>query len=260
MVLTVLLRYRLVITFRRRGIALLLGLTCGALLIGGMATAAPVGVLPTGVQQALGTESVPLPTAAPASRAPSAPAPAAAPARSTIPLAGVPVVPVPSATATPTPTPTPDPTPEPDAEQESRPDPEPASRPAVALAGPTSGGPTAAVVALTNDARADAGCDPLSVDSRMTAAAQAHSADMAENDYFAHDSEDGRDFADRIRAEGYPSPGAENIAQGQRSASEVVTAWMNSPGHRRNIEDCSLNTIGVGLAGGDFYWTQDFGR
>ena len=98
----------------------------------------------------------------------------------------------------------------------------------------------------------------LSVDPRISAAAQGHSEDMAARGYFAHDSPDGRDFADRITAAGYSSPGAENIAQGQPDAATVVQDWMESPGHRRNILDCSLSTIGVGLADG--YWTQNFGR
>jgi uncharacterized protein YkwD len=125
---------------------------------------------------------------------------------------------------------------------------------------PVATGPAARVVALTNAARERAGCDPLTTDARITAAAQDHSADMAARDYFAHDSLDGRDFADRLRAAGYPDPGAENIAMGQQTADEVVAAWLDSPGHRRNIEDCSLRTIGVGHVPGGDYWTQDFGR
>ena len=125
---------------------------------------------------------------------------------------------------------------------------------------PLPTGPTAQVVTLTNRARSAAGCAPLRVDARITAAAQGHSEDMSARNYFAHDSQDGRSFADRIEAAGYPSPGAENIAMGQPDAQSVVTAWMNSPGHRRNIEDCSLTTIGVGLDPDGNYWTQDFGR
>jgi uncharacterized protein YkwD len=115
-------------------------------------------------------------------------------------------------------------------------------------------------VAITNQQRAANGCGALTVDARLTAAAQKHSADMSAGGYFDHDSQDGRTFDQRIRAEGYPSPGAENIAQGQRSAQEVMDDWMNSPGHRRNILDCSLRTIGVGWASNGNYWTQDFGR
>ncbi|MBW0105479.1 CAP domain-containing protein, partial [Pseudonocardia sp. KRD291] len=121
-------------------------------------------------------------------------------------------------------------------------------------------GPEAEVVALTNDRRADAGCGAVRIDPRITEAARRHSEDMAAAGYFAHDSRDGRSFADRLSAAGYPSPGAENIAQGQPDAASAVEAWMDSPGHRRNIEDCSLTTIGVGLAGDADYWTQDFGR
>lgn len=119
-------------------------------------------------------------------------------------------------------------------------------------------GELARVVALTNAERAAAGCGALRADPRISAAAQGHSEDMAAQGYFAHDSRDGRDFADRITAAGYASPGAENIAMGQPDAATVVADWMESPGHRKNILDCSLTTIGVGLADG--YWTQDFGR
>ncbi|HKY66945.1 MAG TPA: CAP domain-containing protein, partial [Acidimicrobiales bacterium] len=89
--------------------------------------------------------------------------------------------------------------------------------------------------------------------------AQAHSDDMAANDYFSHDSLDGRSFADRMRAAGYPSPGGENIAQGQQGPQAVHDAWMNSSGHRANILNCGFTTIGVGLHAGTWTWTQDFG-
>jgi uncharacterized protein YkwD len=125
---------------------------------------------------------------------------------------------------------------------------------------PTAASPAADVVAATNSERARAGCRPLAVDPRLTAAAQDHAEDMAANDYFSHTGRDGRSFADRIRDAGHPRPAAENIAQGQPDAAAVVDAWMDSPGHRRNILDCSLTTIGVGHAGPRHYWVQAFGR
>jgi uncharacterized protein YkwD len=131
---------------------------------------------------------------------------------------------------------------------------------ATASAAATADDQAAQVVTLTNAERQRAGCAPLEVDSRLTAAAQAHAEDMAANRYFDHTSLDGRSFADRIRDAGYPDPGAENIAQGQPDARSVVADWMDSPGHRRNILDCSLRAIGVGHAGADDYWVQDFGR
>lgn len=115
------------------------------------------------------------------------------------------------------------------------------------------------VVNLVNAARAQAGCGALTADDRLAAAAQGHSDDMAAQGYFSHTSLDGRSFVDRVRAAGYPNPGGENIAQGQRSAQAVHDAWMNSQGHRENILNCEFTTIGVGLHAGTWTWTQNFG-
>lgn len=115
---------------------------------------------------------------------------------------------------------------------------------------------------LTNAERAANGCPALAADDRLATAARAHSADMAAQDYFDHVSQDGRSFVDRVKAAGYPAPGAENIAAGQRTAEAVIKGWMDSPGHRANILNCKLKTLGVGMArGGSYgiYWTQNFG-
>ncbi|WP_309112182.1 CAP domain-containing protein [Saccharothrix sp.] len=120
----------------------------------------------------------------------------------------------------------------------------------------------AKVFNLTNAERAANGCPALGVDERLDKAARSHSADMAAQNYFSHTSKDGRTFADRIKATGYPAPGAENIAAGQRTPEAVVKGWMESPGHRANILNCKLKTLGVGMArGGSYgtYWTQNFG-
>lgn len=116
-----------------------------------------------------------------------------------------------------------------------------------------------AVVDLTNQARDRAGCGPVRVDERLNRAASKHSADMAARNYFSHESPDGRNFADRVRAEGHPRPGAENIAKGYRDAEAVMDGWMGSAGHRDNILNCDLKTIGVGLAREEWLWTQVFG-
>lgn len=121
----------------------------------------------------------------------------------------------------------------------------------------------AEVVRLVNVARAGAGCAPLRVDSRLTAAARLHSEDMARQDYFSHTSLDGRSPWDRIEAQGYTAGSGENIAAGYTTPAAVMTAWMNSAGHRANILACSSRAIGVGIGyGGSYgtYWTQDFGR
>ena len=131
------------------------------------------------------------------------------------------------------------------------------------------------VLELTNQRRAegaDCGTEgsfgpagPLEMDEVIREAARKHSLDMGEQDYFEHDSLDGRTFSDRMSEEGFMGafPWGENIAAGQRTADAVVQGWMESDGHCANIMNPAFNTIGIGYAevpGSSFetYWTQDF--
>jgi uncharacterized protein YkwD len=120
----------------------------------------------------------------------------------------------------------------------------------------------AEVVTIVNQERAKAGCPAVTVDDRLTAAARAHSADMASRNYFSHTTPEGVDFATRITNAGYRWSGAgENIAKGQRTPQEVMTSWMNSDGHKANILTCGYKNLGVGVAAdssGTLLWTQDF--
>jgi uncharacterized protein YkwD len=116
-------------------------------------------------------------------------------------------------------------------------------------------------VRLTNAQRTQHGCSALRVDSRLRTAARAHSKDMRVRNYFEHNSPDGATPWDRIKADGYSQPGAENIAMGYATAQAVVDGWMNSPGHRANILNCKLKAVGIGVeyGSGGPWWTQDFG-
>jgi uncharacterized protein YkwD len=121
----------------------------------------------------------------------------------------------------------------------------------------------AQVITLTNQQRAANGCAALRTDVRLTAAARAHSTDMVTKNFFSHTGSNGSDFVAREKAAGYTAASAENIAWGQRTADAVMTAWMNSAGHRANILNCGSVAVGVGVAkkaDGTVYWTQDFGR
>ncbi|MFC8871755.1 CAP domain-containing protein [Streptomyces sp. NPDC057148] len=122
---------------------------------------------------------------------------------------------------------------------------------------------TAEVVDLTNRERVRAGLAALAVDPRLTAAAQAHSADMVARDFYSHTDPDGGKPWTRAAAAGAARRTVgENIACGQRSPADVVEGWMNSPGHRANILKADFTHIGIGLAGGGragTYWTQLFG-
>jgi uncharacterized protein YkwD len=121
------------------------------------------------------------------------------------------------------------------------------------------------VLRLVNAERVSAGCSPLRPNPLLVRVARAHSLDMGEHRYFAHDSQDGRSPFDRMRAAGYSSgPMGENIAAGQRTPAAVMDAWMHSEGHRDNILNCGFHVVGIGVATVaaspyGIYWTQDFG-
>jgi uncharacterized protein YkwD len=119
------------------------------------------------------------------------------------------------------------------------------------------------VLVLVNQERTKAGCQPLAADSRLATAARLHSRDMANRGYFDHTTPDGVTFDKRITNAGYRwSSVGENIAKGQKDAASVMRSWMDSPGHRANILNCTFKDIGIGLAYDSRrapLWTQDFG-
>jgi uncharacterized protein YkwD len=115
------------------------------------------------------------------------------------------------------------------------------------------------VLALVNIQRAAAGCGALAGDAALADLARAHSADMRDRNFFSHTNPEGLDPFQRAARAGLVAR-AENIAYGQPDPAAVMDAWMNSPGHRANILDCSLTRLGVGMAAGPGgpWWTQDF--
>ncbi|HKH04766.1 MAG TPA: CAP domain-containing protein [Acidimicrobiales bacterium] len=125
---------------------------------------------------------------------------------------------------------------------------------------PPSAGPAAEVVTLTNARRAAAGCGPVTAQAQLTLAAQLHADDMARYDYFSHTGRDGSAPWDRARAQGYTGRMmGENIARGYETPQAVVTGWIDSPGHRANIENCGYRHIGVGYDATTKTWVQLFG-
>jgi len=188
----------------------------------------------------------PRPTASPAPAAPTAP-PGSAPT-------------TPTPTAAPTGGSTPTPT--------IRPSRVPTVKPVPATPPPTSTtlADEAEVLRLTNVERAKVpGCPALRLNPILAKVARAHSQDMAENNYFAHNSQDGTSPFTRMSRAGYKyTIAAENIAGGQQTPAAVMAAWMASQGHRENILDCRLTELGVGLYRSPsstygVYWSQDFG-
>lgn len=119
-----------------------------------------------------------------------------------------------------------------------------------------------AVIDRTNAERNKERLPPLTVDPRLTDAAERHADRMAKRNRLSHDL-DGRSVADRARSAGYEyRTVGENIAWNQPTAAAVVDDWMSSRGHRRNILGRDFTHIGVAVAmnsQGEPYWVQVFG-
>lgn len=117
----------------------------------------------------------------------------------------------------------------------------------------------AEVIRLVNVERAKQGLKALTANWELSRVARYKSQDMVDNKYFAHNSPTYgtpfqmiKNFGISFRTAG------ENIAYGQRTPQAVVTAWMNSSGHRANILNASYTQIGVGYVSKGNYWTQMF--
>jgi uncharacterized YkwD family protein/spore coat assembly protein SafA len=115
------------------------------------------------------------------------------------------------------------------------------------------------VVRLVNVQRSQNGLAPLTMNWELSRVARYKSQDMVDKHYFSHTSPTYGSPFDMMKAFGisYRAAG-ENIAYGQRTPQEVVTAWMNSSGHRANILNTSFKEIGVGYVAAGNYWTQMF--
>lgn len=115
------------------------------------------------------------------------------------------------------------------------------------------------VVRLTNSARGQNGYAALVEDGALSDAAAVRAREIARS--FSHTRPSGASFSSALSESGvsYLRAG-ENIASGQKSASEVVNAWMNSPGHRANILNSSYSRIGSASVNidGTLYWVQLF--
>ncbi len=97
-----------------------------------------------------------------------------------------------------------------------------------------------------NASRAEAGRSALSVNRQLTQAAAAHARDLADTGAFSHTGSNGSSVGDRVRGQGYGFCFvAENIAKGQGSLEQVLSGWMASPGHRRNILASQAREFGL---------------
>jgi uncharacterized protein YkwD len=114
-----------------------------------------------------------------------------------------------------------------------------------------------AVRCLVNARRAAHGLAPLHPSRELREAAESHGADMVTHRFFAHVSPFAGAVTDRARRAGYVRNGdyalGEDIAWGEGELATpraIVTAWMNSPGHRAVILDADYRDVGVGIVAG----------
>lgn len=146
----------------------------------------------------------------------------------------------------------------------------------LALAAPVAAqsGAEAEVLALINAERVGHGCKALVLNSQLQAAAEGHARAMAVQNFFSHTGKNGSKLKGRVRAAGYKGGRlAENIANGQKSAAAVVSAWLGSAGHLTNIRNCAYRDTGIALVyqpddeplpgktyAPRYYWVQTFGQ
>ena len=115
------------------------------------------------------------------------------------------------------------------------------------------------VLKLVNKYRASNGLSPVSLDNAISSAADIRAKEIVRS--FSNTRPDGRSCVSVLSDSGISYNGAgENIAYGQDTPEEVMTAWMNSDGHRANILNGSFTKLGVGIysSGGTIYWVQLF--
>ena len=123
------------------------------------------------------------------------------------------------------------------------------------------------LVALTNQARANAGRRALKVDSALTSIARWRSKDMITRDYFSHSiPPSGKSVFAVMSERGYCfSLAGENIGWNTYpddvATAQIQQMFMNSPSHRENIMGRAWEVIGVGAykaADGKKMWTVLF--
>ena len=107
------------------------------------------------------------------------------------------------------------------------------------------------LLGAVNDVRAAHNLRPLKVDAKLLATARAYSTTMIQQDVFTHGS-----FAERLARSGARGPAfGENLAWGTgrlAGARNVVSMWMESPGHRANLLRPGWTRVGIGARVGNF--------
>lgn len=110
---------------------------------------------------------------------------------------------------------------------------------------------TQKVLDLTNTERAKLKLSQLKLNSILSKSAQAKAQDMFKNNYWAHNSPQGKTPWDFFKAVDYQySVAGENLAKDFYDTDSMVKAWMNSPTHRDNIVNSRYQETGIAVVNG----------
>jgi uncharacterized protein YkwD len=128
-------------------------------------------------------------------------------------------------------------------------------------------GVRAQLLEMVNAERRKARLPPLRLQHQLNHAAQGYAEDMLARDFYGHESPEGNTVGDRAQEAGYRGrTTGENLANGPESVEQVMSGWMESKGHRKNILNHLFREVGFGVAIGkktDGYrilWVQCFGK
>jgi len=108
-----------------------------------------------------------------------------------------------------------------------------------------------ALLAGTNAERVNNGLSPLRLNGTLSQAAAAKAQDMFANNYWAHNSPQGKTPWSFIVNSGYKyTIAGENLAKNFSTSGGVVSAWMASPSHRENIVKSGYQDVGFAIVNG----------
>jgi hypothetical protein len=118
------------------------------------------------------------------------------------------------------------------------------------------------LLAAANQDRAAHGLAPVKLDSHLVLAARDHARAMASEGTISHQFAGERDLATRAGDAGaHFSLISENVAEAS-NAAKIHEMWMNSEGHRANLLDPNVDSVGIAVVqkARQLYAVEDFGR
>jgi uncharacterized protein YkwD len=116
------------------------------------------------------------------------------------------------------------------------------------------------LLAAANQDRANQGLPALRLDPVLTQASALHARKMADHATISHQFANEPELAERGSNAGvHFSLIAENVGEAPTSVI-IHNLWMHSPGHRANLLDPNVNTIGIAIVSRDhqLYAVEDF--